>query len=84
MLNVVVGTGAEVGWRFVEHRNEDPLLPPGVGWYQGAAGIAAFLLRLGRVLDEGRTTPAAVRMENWWVLPEPVRVLGVSRPRPRG
>ena len=22
-------------WRFVEHRNEEPLLPPGVGWMQG-------------------------------------------------
>ena len=32
-------------WRFVEHRNDDPLLPPGVGWMQGAAGIAAFLFR---------------------------------------
>lgn len=33
-------------WRFVEHRADDPLLPPGVGWMQGAAGIAALLLRL--------------------------------------
>jgi hypothetical protein len=33
-------------WRFVEHRAADPLLPPGVGWMQGAAGIAAYLLRL--------------------------------------
>ena len=24
-------------WRFVEHRNPEPLLPPGVGWMQGAA-----------------------------------------------
>jgi hypothetical protein len=76
--------GDRACWRFVEHRNEDPLLPPGVGWYQGAAGIAAYLLRLGRVLDEGRTAPALVRMENWWVLPETVRELSVSRPRPRG
>lgn len=77
--------GDRACWRFLEHRNDDPLLPPGVGWYQGAAGIAAYLLRLGRVLDEGRTSPTAVRMENWWVVPEPVRVLGVSSPpRPRG
>lgn len=33
-------------WRFVEHRAADPLLPPGVGWMQGAAGIATYLLRL--------------------------------------
>jgi hypothetical protein len=33
-------------WRFVEHRNDEPLLPPGVGWMQGAAGIAGFLFEL--------------------------------------
>ena len=53
-------------WRFVEHRNEEPLLPPGVGWMQGAAGIAAYLLRLQRVLDGG--TDAVERMDNWWAL----------------
>jgi hypothetical protein len=60
-------------WRFTEHRNldrgEDPLLPPGVGWMQGTAGIAAYLLRLGRVLREGRTTPAVARLDTWWNLP---------------
>ncbi|MFG1814594.1 lanthionine synthetase LanC family protein [Kribbella sp. NPDC049174] len=53
-------------WRFVEHRNEEPLLPPGVGWMQGAAGIAAYLFRLQRVLDGGRE--AVERMDNWWAL----------------
>lgn len=53
-------------WRFVEHRNEEPLLPPGVGWMQGAAGIAAYLFRLQRTLDGG--TDAVERMENWWAL----------------
>ncbi|MFI7066191.1 lanthionine synthetase LanC family protein [Kribbella sp. NPDC050124] len=53
-------------WRFVEHRNEEPLLPPGVGWMQGAAGIAAYLFRLQRVLDGGRQ--AVERMDNWWAL----------------
>ena len=48
-------------WRFAEHRNDDPLLPPGVGWMQGAAGIAAYLFRLARVLREGRTTPPRSR-----------------------
>ena len=38
--------GDRACWRFTEHRNEDPLLPPGVGWMQGTAGIAAYLLRL--------------------------------------
>ncbi|WP_193613204.1 lanthionine synthetase LanC family protein [Nocardioides lijunqiniae] len=36
-------------WRFVAPAEKDPLLPPGVGWMQGAAGIAAYLTRLGRV-----------------------------------
>ena len=40
-------------WRFVEHRQDPPLLPPGTAWMQGAAGIAAFLLRLARVVDDG-------------------------------
>ncbi|MFI6675401.1 lanthionine synthetase LanC family protein [Kribbella sp. NPDC050470] len=53
-------------WRFVEHRNEEPLLPPGVGWMQGVAGIAAYLFRLQRVLDGGKQ--AVERMDNWWAL----------------
>lgn len=53
-------------WRFVEHRNEDPLLRPGVGWMQGAAGIAAYLLRLQRVL--GGDQRVVERMENWFSL----------------
>lgn len=55
-------------WRFVEHRNADPLLPAGIGWMQGTAGIAAHLLRLGRVLRDGRDAAAVERMENWWAL----------------
>jgi hypothetical protein len=58
--------GDRACWRFLEHRNEDPLLPPGVGWMQGTAGIAAFLLRLARVLREGRTTPTVARLDTWW------------------
>lgn len=56
-------------WRFVEHRNAEPLLPPGVGWMQGAAGIAAFLFRVSRVLRDGRAAEAVARMDNWWALP---------------
>ena len=55
-------------WRFVEHRDENPLRPPGVGWMQGAAGIAAYLFRLARVLDTGPDAPAVQRMENWWAV----------------
>jgi hypothetical protein len=61
--------GDRACWRFTEHRDEDPLLPPGVGWMQGTAGIAAYLLRLARVLREGRTTPAVARLDTWWNLP---------------
>ncbi|WP_165554110.1 hypothetical protein [Kribbella capetownensis] len=50
----------------MEHKNEDPLLPPGVGWMQGAAGIAAYLFRIERVLGGGRD--AVERMDNWWAL----------------
>ncbi|WUJ75094.1 hypothetical protein OG809_17875 [Kribbella soli] len=58
--------GSHAYWRFIEHRNEDPLLPPGVGWMQGAAGIAAYLFRLQRVL--GGDQRVVERMDNWWAL----------------
>jgi len=61
--------GEHVYWRFVEHRNDDPLLPPSPGWMQGAAGIAAFLLRLARLLRTGPDAPAVPRMDTWWALP---------------
>jgi hypothetical protein len=61
--------GEHVYWRFVEHRNEDPLLPPSPGWMQGAAGIAAYLFRLARVLEHGRGADAVARMDTWWALP---------------
>lgn len=57
-------------WRFIEHRDDDPLLPPGVGWMQGAAGIAAYLLRLARVLRQGREAPGVARLDTWWNLPD--------------
>ena len=38
--------GDRAYWRFTEHRNDEPLLPPGVGWMQGAAGIAGFLFEV--------------------------------------
>jgi hypothetical protein len=61
--------GEHAFWRFVEHRNADPLLPPGPGYMQGAAGIAAFLFRLARVLEAGRDAAANPRMDTWWALP---------------
>jgi hypothetical protein len=61
-------------WRFTEHRQDPPLLPPGTGWLQGAAGIAAFLFRFARVLDTGLTAPVADRPDQWWAVPAAVRL----------
>lgn len=60
-------------WRFVEHRNDDPLLAPNTSWMQGSAGIAAFLLRLARVLDDGLAAPVVVAPDRWWAVPAEVR-----------
>lgn len=62
--------GPHAYWRFVEHRAAEPLLPPGVGWMQGAAGIAAFLFRVSRVLDDGPDAEPVERMDTWWALPQ--------------
>ncbi|MDX8030593.1 lanthionine synthetase LanC family protein [Lentzea sp. BCCO 10_0856] len=58
--------GNGVCWRFVEHRDEDPLLPAGVGWMQGTAGIAGFLFHAGRAAQGDAT--AVPRMDTWWAL----------------
>jgi hypothetical protein len=59
-----VQEGPHAYWRFVEHRNDEPLLPPGIGWMQGAAGIAAFLFRVDRALA-GSSEPVP-RLDSWW------------------
>ena len=69
LVERAVVDGDRACWRFTEHRDAEPLLPPGVGWMQGTAGIAAYLLRLARVLREGRTAPAVARLDTWWNLP---------------
>jgi hypothetical protein len=61
--------GSRAYWRFVEHRAPEPRLPPGVGWMQGAAGIAAFLFRVSRVMQDGPKAEAVRRMDTWWALP---------------
>ena len=66
-------TGAR--WRFTEHRKDPPLLPPGTSWMQGAAGIAAFLLRFARVMDNGLTAPVVDRPDQWWAVPAPLRTI---------
>ena len=68
LVEHAVVEGDRAFWRFVEHRAAEPLLPPGVGWMQGAAGIAAFLSRLARVRDVGAEAAAVGRMDNWWVV----------------
>jgi hypothetical protein len=61
--------GPHAYWRFVEHRAAEPLLPPGVGWMQGAAGIAAFLFHISRVLRDGSDAEPLARMDTWWAQP---------------
>ena len=62
-------------WRFIEHRQDPPLLPPGTSWMQGAAGIAAFLLRMARVMDSGLTgAPVVDRPDQWWAVPGRLRL----------
>jgi lantibiotic modifying enzyme len=65
-------------WRFIEHRQDPPLLPPGTSWMQGAGGIAAFLLRLARVLEDGPDSPVVDRPDQWWAVPARLRMV---RPR---
>ncbi len=50
---------AGVRWSHTEHRATPQELEPAAGWMQGAAGIAAWLLRLARVRREG---PGADRL----------------------
>jgi hypothetical protein len=66
-------------WRFTEHRQDPSLLPPNTSWMQGAAGIAAFLLRLARVSDDGLGAPAVGLPDQWWAVPAAVRA-GAMRP----
>jgi lantibiotic modifying enzyme len=46
-------------WSHTEHALDPPELEPAVGWMQGAAGIAGWLLRLARVERDG---PSARRI----------------------
>jgi len=69
---------AEAHWRFTEHRQDPPLLPPGTSWMQGAAGIATFLLRLARVLENGLGAPVIDRPDQWWAVPAPLRTIHTS------
>jgi hypothetical protein len=66
-------------WRFTEHRQDPPLLPPGTSWMQGAAGIGAFLLRLARVIEDGPGTTVVDRPDQWWAVPARLRAVHTGR-----
>jgi len=53
-------------WRFREHRVDPPDQDPGVGWMQGAAGIAAALTRYVRVRELGLEAPRLRLPDDWW------------------
>jgi hypothetical protein len=78
LVERVVRDAAGARWRFVEYRIAEPLLPPGTTWMQGAAGIGAFLLRLARVLDDGRAAPVVDRPDQWWGVPARLRTVHVA------
>jgi lantibiotic modifying enzyme len=67
-------------WRFIEYRDDPPLLAPGTSWMQGAAGIAAYLFRIARVLDAGLTAPVVDRPDEWWAVPASLRTVGPVQP----
>jgi hypothetical protein len=71
-------------WRFTEHRQDPPLLPPGTAWMQGAAGIAAFLLRMARVAEHGLTAPVVDRPDQWWAVPAKLRMVSAVGPHQPG
>jgi lanthionine synthetase-like protein len=75
LVERVVRDAAGARWRFVEYRIDPPLLPPGTSWMQGAAGIAAFLFRLARVLDDGLEAPVVDRPDEWWAVPARLRTV---------
>ena len=46
----------------------------GPSWMQGAAGIAAYLLRLARVAGDGPdAAPVIDRPDSWWAVPDRLR-----------
>ena len=73
LVERAIRDAAGARWRFVEHRQDPPLLPPGTSWMQGAAGIAAYLLRLARVVTDGPDAPVVDRPDSWWAVPARVR-----------
>ena len=75
LIERAVRDEAGARWQFVEHRHDPPLLPPGTSWMQGAAGIAAFLLRLARVIQDGLDAAVVDRPDQWWAIPARLRTV---------
>ncbi|MFG1808196.1 lanthionine synthetase LanC family protein [Streptomyces sp. NPDC049040] len=73
LVRRAIADASGVRWRFLEHRQDPPLLPPGTAWMQGAAGIAAYLLRLGRFTGIGSDAPVVDRPDQWWAVPAHLR-----------
>jgi hypothetical protein len=67
LVDRAVTDDAGARWRFIEHRNDPPLLPPGTGWMQGAAGIASYLFRVARTVEDGLDAPRVSRPDAMWV-----------------
>jgi lantibiotic modifying enzyme len=61
VLDRCIADESGVRWSQTEHTLSPPELEPAVGWMQGAAGIASWLLRLARLQRDG---PSAQRI--WW------------------
>ena len=53
VLNRRIADESGTRWSHTEHRHDPPDTEADVGWMQGAAGIASWLLRLARVGHEG-------------------------------
>jgi hypothetical protein len=51
---------------------------------QGAAGIAAFLLRLARVMDNGLGAPVVDCPDQWWAVPAGLRTVHTGAQVSRG
>lgn len=73
LVERVIRDEAGARWWFREHRVDPPLLAPGTSWMQGAAGIAAYLMRLSRVVDDARDAPVVDRPDQWWGVPTRLR-----------
>ncbi|WP_241826788.1 lanthionine synthetase LanC family protein [Streptomyces graminilatus] len=76
LVERAIRDGAGARWRFLEHRQEHPLLPPNTSWMQGAAGIAGYLFRLARFAGTGPEAAVVDRPDQWWAVPERLRVAG--------